>query len=73
MSTVELCPDLQSPELDVPCTTTATIARGPSYEPLPTTGLELWVYVLLALIMVAIGLAIRHIDRRLEEKADDAE
>lgn len=51
---VELCPDLQSPDIDVPCSRPGLAGVGASGG-LPFTGLYLAELILLVLVLLAIG------------------
>jgi hypothetical protein len=65
MNQVEICPDAQSPDIDIPCPTITlvpprdTVSRGPGGEVLPFTGLDLVLLLIGAVVLVALGYAIK--------------
>lgn len=73
---VEICPDLQSPDIEVPCTPTTfpgQTGRGPGGEALPFTGLELMLWLLVAVALVALGFwLVRRVRRARAEAELDA-
>ena len=53
---IDLCPDRQSPELAVPCTTPSIAPpSGPSIDGLPFTGFDVLWLVLVALFIIGFG------------------
>lgn len=71
MNQVSLCPDLQSPELSIPCPTGSPPTLDGGLTDLPATGLDVWPSIIVATILILIGLAIWLYERHLEKVEGD--
>lgn len=69
MNQVELCPDVQSPELSVPC---PSLPRGaaPTLDALPWTGALLFLLVGIAIGAIVCGLVLLYYRKRNAEVID---
>lgn len=72
MTQIDLCPDLQSPELSIPCPTHSPLEPGGGLTALPDTGLDFWPAIIVATILILIGAGIWLYEKHLEKQADDA-